>query len=321
MQWSDDWRHWLPIRVFAQASEWRVDWCWFGEAPLIEPFFSDSVRRALRLPFNQAMRRETSLDALIDWHRASPGVTPSLFIHHASRCGSTLLAQLLASDERCVVVSEAPALDTLLRAELLMPGSAARQGEWLRALLSAYGQRRRGVEQTLVVKLDAWNLFQGALLHALYPQTPSLFVYREPLEIAVSHLRQPGLHMLSGWLGATSLQVSGPVGAQSVAQCVGQILEGGLRLCRELGALPVNYSELPDAAWGRLAALLRVEAVDLPRLLAVAGTDAKQPGMSFSPDAEHKRACADDELREAVERYARAPYQALEALRQAAQAK
>lgn len=316
MDGCDDWKGWLPIRVFAAGDDWRVDWCWFGSTPLSEPFFSDSVRRALRLPFNQAMRRESSLDAMRQWREASPGVAPSLFIHHASRCGSTLLAQLLASDEKNIVVSEAPALDTLLCAGLQAPELAAEAGEGVRGLLSAYGQRRLGTEQALVVKLDAWNVFQASSLHQLYPMTPSLFVYRDPLEIVVSHLRQPGMHMVPGLLGAISLDSSGALtGVDRMARHIGQILHGGLRLCRESGAVPVNYSELPGAAWHRLAALLRVEAGDRERLQAVAASDAKQPGMAFSPDSERKRAAAGEVVRAAVERWARAPYVALEALR------
>lgn len=313
---QEDWRGWLPIRVFADGDRWRVDWCWFGDTPLREPFFSDSVRRALRLPFNQAMRRESSLGALSQWRAASPGVAPSLFIHHASRCGSTLLAQLLASDERNIVVSEAPALDTLLRAGLQAPKLAAEADEGVRGLLSAYGQRRLGSEQALVVKLDAWHVFQASTLRQLYPATPSLFIYRDPLEIVVSHLRQPGMHMVPGLLGATSLDASAAQGGvEKVARHIGQILQGGLQLCRQCGAVPVNYSELPGAAWQRLAGLLRVEATDHERLQSVARSDAKQPGMAFSPDGERKRAAADDALRAAVERWARAPYEELEALR------
>ncbi len=46
--------------------------------------------------------------------------------------------------------------------------------------MSAYGQRRRGVEQRLVVKLDAWNIGELALLRECFPDTPWLFLYRDP---------------------------------------------------------------------------------------------------------------------------------------------
>jgi hypothetical protein len=52
----------------------------------------------------------------------------------------------------------------------------------------------------------------------------------------------------------------------------------------------------------------------VPHLQAVAGCDAKRPGQAFSADGEAKRNEADEATRAAVERWARAPYQALEAL-------
>ena len=87
---------WLPIRAWLRDGEWRIDWCWFGEQRLTQPFFRDEVDLALRLPFNQAFRRDTSLATLLDWRVASPGIKPTAFIFHASRCGSTWLAQMLA---------------------------------------------------------------------------------------------------------------------------------------------------------------------------------------------------------------------------------
>ncbi len=97
---DDDMHGWLPIRAWLRDGEWRVDWCWFGEQRLTQPFYRDEVDLALRLPFNQAFRRDTPLATLLDWQAASPGLTPGAFIFHASRCGSTLLAQMLADGRR-----------------------------------------------------------------------------------------------------------------------------------------------------------------------------------------------------------------------------
>ena len=58
---------WLPIGIWPIAGQWQVDWCWFGDRPLHQPFFRDAVDDALRLPFNQAFRRQTPLAALSDF--------------------------------------------------------------------------------------------------------------------------------------------------------------------------------------------------------------------------------------------------------------
>ncbi|MNF39357.1 hypothetical protein D3C84_203250 [compost metagenome] len=320
MNMSEDLHGWLPIRVWRRDGEWRVDWCWFSEQPLTRPFFRDDVDLALRLPFNQAFRRETPLAALLDWQAASPGLAPDALIFHASRCGSTLLAQLLASSERNIVLSEPPPLDSLLRAHFIDPDAAAQQPGWVRALLSAYGQRRRGSEERLVIKLDAWNVFEAPLLSGLYPATPRIFLYRDPLEIVVSQLRQPGLHSVPGLLGPSALDFSeDEARAMSpldfASRSIGRILEQGLELCRRHGGLPVNYNELPDALWERLAPLFDVRETEVPRLRQLAAFDAKQPAMWFSADSQRKREAADDRVREAVDRWARAAYEALEGLR------
>ncbi|MFJ4391777.1 sulfotransferase family protein [Pseudomonas soli] len=315
-----DFHGWLPIRLWQGDAGWRVDWCWFGEQRLTRPFFRDDVDQALRLPFNQAMRRDTDVSALLDWHARSPGLTPSALVFHASRCGSTLIAQLLASQARNIVLSEPPPLDNLLRAARQDPSAGAWQADALRALCSAYGQRRRGDERQLLIKLDAWNIFDAPLLTALYPQVPRVFLYRDPLEIVVSQLRQPGMHRVPGLLGASGLdsvltEAQGMGAAQYTCRMVGEILAAGLALCEREGAIAVNYSELPDAVWGRLAPLFGILPGEVADLQAVAAFDAKQPAMNFSADGQRKRDEASDEVRAAVARWALQPYNALESIR------
>ncbi|WP_243434727.1 sulfotransferase family protein [Pseudomonas sp. 30_B] len=320
MMVEDNFHGWLPIRAWRRDGEWRLDWCWFGEQRLTRPFFRDDVDLALRLPFNQVFRRETSLNVLLERQAASPGVAPGAFIYHASRCGSTLLAQMLAGLGRHIVLSEPPALDSLLRAHLLDPAATDRQPQWIRALLSAYGQRRQGGEERLFVKLDAWNVFEAPLLHRLYPDTPGIFLYRDPLEIVISQLRQPGMHRVPGLLGPSGLDCAG-LDAQAMApleftcRMIGRIIEQGLALCQEQGCVPVNYSELPGALWGRLAPLFGLVDADVPKLRDIAAFDAKQPAMWFSADSQRKRDEAGDEVRAAVDRWARAPYEKLEQVR------
>jgi len=314
---EQDFSGWLPIRAWFQSGEWRLDWCWFGEQRLARPFFRDDVDQALRLPFNQAFRRETDFQALLDWQAVSPGMPPTALIFHASRCGSTLMAQMLATLDDNIVLSEPPPLDNLLRAHRQDPKATPHQPAWLAALVSAYGQRRQGNEQRLFIKLDAWNVFEAPLLLALYPEVPRVFLYRDPLEIVVSQLRQPGMHRVPGLLGSSALDL--PVQealrmtpAEYTSRTVGAILRQGLALCQQHGAVAVNYQELPNACWGRLASLFDVHDAHLPRLRETAGFDAKQPSQSFTADSQNKREAADEGLRETVEYWAGKAYRALE---------
>ncbi|MBX8486037.1 sulfotransferase family protein [Pseudomonas cichorii] len=307
----DSLKDWLPIRIWQEAEEWRVDWCWFGERKLDQPFFRDAVDEALRLPFNQAFRRETPLAVLCEWQM--PAVEPTAFVYHASRCGSTLIGQMLAQLDEAIVISEPPPLDALLRGTL----DPEVRNAALRGLLAAYGQIRRGTEQKLVIKLDAWNIGELPLLRECFPDVPWMFVYREPLEIAVSHIRRAGMHMVPGIIGPSSLdgESQGNVREDYIAQRLGRILDFGLEYCRAFAGLPVNYRELPGAMQGHLADFFGLDAAQCSKALLATVQHAKQPGQVFVADSRDKHREATDLLKDRIECWTRTSYEALEVLR------
>jgi hypothetical protein len=314
---ADDFTGWLPIRVWQQGDSWRVDWCWFGDQALTQPFFNDDVERALRRPFNLAFRRETSLDALSQWQARSPGQAPSAFIYHASRCGSTLISQMLAGLDSRIVCSEPPPLDILLRSTDTAELSHAQGTEAIAGLLSAYGQQRDAQHRKLVIKLDAWSIFQLPLLRDCFPQTPWLFLYRDPLEIAVSHLRRPGLHMVPGLLGARDQAMPVDHSREDyIGQRLGRLLDAGLEHCRNYSGMALNYDELPAAMAGRLGELFGLTDEERHHSFANVDQHAKQPAQRFVADSEHKQLEATELLRESVQRWAQEPYRQLEMLRE-----
>ena len=182
------------------------------------------------MPFNQAFRRQTPLSALGDWQACSPGLAPSAFIFHASRCGSTLISQMLAQLDNHIVISEPPPLDALLRSDL-PPSNVVPPSKGCCPPMDSVGSVS---EQRLVIKLDAWNIGELPLLRECFPETPWLFLYRDPLEIAVSHLRRPGMHMVPGMIGASVLDDELPFAGREdfIARRLGRLLQVGV------GAMP-----------------------------------------------------------------------------------
>lgn len=313
---------WLPIRMFWRDGQAWVDWCHFGRVRLTEPFFRGSVDAALRLPFNQAFRRETPIEALAEWRAASPGIEPTAFLYHASRCGSTLVSQMLAALGTHIVVSEPPMIDAILATRRMTPQvPEAVRVEWLRGMVAALAQPRNG-ETHFFVKLDAWSIFDLAVLRAAFPRTPWIYLYRDPLEIAVSQLAQRGLYMVQGRDGPVA-DVIAPAEAlamrpeEFIARVLGRMLEAAVAGCTSEGGLLLHYEELPDAAWTRFRGVLGIASDGTAReaLRRAALRDAKSPQLDFAADSERKRGAVSDALRAANERWAAEAYRALERLR------
>jgi len=102
---------WIPYRgVWEQQRPW-IDWCYLGGARFTEPFFQDSISSALRRPFSAAFLRRTAIEEQAGWP------DPAGLIFHMSRCGSTLVAQMLKTLSGVTVFSEAPPVDAVVRAE------------------------------------------------------------------------------------------------------------------------------------------------------------------------------------------------------------
>jgi hypothetical protein len=313
---------WIPIRVFWRDGRAWVDWCHFGRARLTEPFFRGSVDAALRLPFNQAFRRETPIETLAEWQAASPGIEPTAFLHHTSRCGSTLVSQMLAALGTHVVVSEPPMVDAILATRRMVPPVPEDvRVEWLRGMISALAQPRNA-ETRFFVKLDAWSIFDLAVLRKAFPRTPWIYLYRDPLEIAVSQLHERGAYMVQGMIGPTvdlitpQEALAMPV-EEFVARVLGRMLEAAAAGCASEGGHLVHYRELPGAVWTELSEMLGVDGGGPAReaLQRAARWNAKSPQLEFTADSERKQREASDALRAANERWAAPAYRALERLR------
>ena len=313
----------VPIRLYARGGRHYVDWCRLGDTRFTEPFFDQTVERAFRRPSALLFRPQTPIEALGEWHALSPGLPPGGFIFHMSRCGSTLVSRMLAALPQAVVISEAGPVDRVLRAHLRDPRATDEERvNWLRWVLSALGQRRRGDEEHFFVKFDAWNAPQLPLVRRAFPEVPAVFLYREPLEVMVSQLRRAPSWMLSGALEPGLLGV-GPGAAARMpreeycARALARICEAALRHREDLRL--VNYSELPGAAWAWLLDFFRAAhtPADVGRMRHAARFDAKTPSLSFEPDAAAKNREATDTIRELNERHLRPLYEQLEAARRA----
>src|SRR5688572_3417330 len=132
-----DLANWAPIAINTQKSL-AVVWCRIGRTRFSAPFFEQTIDEALRRPFNVLFQQHTSIDELCSLVDEQPGLQPDGFIFHMSRCGSTLVSQMLAASPANLVISEAAPIDAVLRAHLRDRSISDEQRiDWLRSIISA----------------------------------------------------------------------------------------------------------------------------------------------------------------------------------------
>jgi hypothetical protein len=311
-------RDWLPTAVSAApGTAISVDWARFGAEPLREPFYEEALRRALRLPFNRALRYRTGLHELVAQAGTMESVAPAGFIFHMSRCGSTLVAQMLAALPDSIVISEAPPLDAVVQlGRNLVPDDAVRA---LRAMVAAFGRRRSGGVRHYVVKLDCWHTLALPLFRRAFPEVPWIFLYRDPVEVLVSQMRQRGMQMVPQYLPPQFYGIAeadATMDEDYCARVLGVVCRAVLEHRALGGGLVLNYRELPGAVAQAILPHFGMSCSEQERegMRQTAQQDAKSPGLPFAGDAEAKRRAATAKVRDAAERHLRGIYDGLEAL-------
>lgn len=309
---------WLPAEVSQAKGRAGVAWLRFGRRRLSEPFYDHSLVRRRFLPFNRLFAIRTALDDLETWVAALPALEPSGLIFHMSRCGSTLTAQMLAASPAHVVVSEAPPISAITQRDDLDDDAKA---ALLRAMAAALGQARNG-ETRLFLKLDCWHSRDLPLFRRAFPDTPWVFLYREPVEVMVSQMRRRGVQMAPSLVPPSTFGIDLPNGVPDEDYCarvLAAVCEGAARHHPADGGRLVNYRQLPEALFTEILPHFGVAAseAELQAMRAAAVRDAKAPGQAFAPDVHDKQQAATPALRAICARRLDAVYARLEAMRTA----
>src|SRR2546427_4873978 len=188
---------WIPVRLYWREGKPMVDWCYLGRRRFADSFFEQTLGECLRQPFNLLFRHQTPIEVLGQWNELRPGLKPTGFIFHMSRCGSTLISQMLAALPGNIVISEARPIDSTLRAQFHAADITNEQKiAWFQWMISALGQQRLGKEKHFFIKFDAWNVSELPLIRRAFPAVPWIFVYRDPVEVMVSQLNHRGVHIV-----------------------------------------------------------------------------------------------------------------------------
>jgi hypothetical protein len=280
---------WAPVRV--RFPEREVESIWTGSRRFTEPFFEDSIRASLRNPFASLFRRSFPLHGYEEAESAQ-GSQPTGLIFHMSRCGSTLVSQMLAAIPRVNVISEAPVIDEILQATLVEKDKI----EALRSIIRGLGRSATGHATGYFIKFDAWHIHNLALIRTAFPGVPWIFVYRDPVEVLVSHLRIPGRQTIPGAmdpviLGLDPNDVTGLSRTRWCARVLGNFCRRALDFREDPNGLFIDYRELPEAVTGPIAKHfgLVFQPGDESRMRETARFNAKNPSTSFESDTKAKQ--------------------------------
>jgi hypothetical protein len=311
---------WMPIQLLRANEGPRVDWSWRGDVRFTEPFFEQTISRALRDPARMLFRRVTPMEVLESESGETQSLRPTGFIFHWSRCGSTLIAQMLAALRQCVVISEAPPIDQVLALQHRDPRvTRAQRLAWFHGMIAALGQRQRTDERHYFVKFDSWHTQELPLILEAFPDVPSLFLYRDPVEIMVSQQRLRGIQMMPQVIDPARFGLDASAAKQLSPDeyCVRVLARVA---SAALAHLPigrsrfVNFSELPEVVWQSLGQFFGIEwsAEDLAALALASKRNAKVPGAVHADDRAEKQQAASAELRQLAETWLGETYRRLE---------
>ena len=316
-------RDWTPIRIYWRDARPFVDWCCMDGARFVEPFFDQTIEKRFRYPFNLIFRHQTPLEVLGELYEQTRGLPLKGLIFHMSRCGSTLISQMLASLERNVVVSEAGPIDMALRSNFYDPSITEEMRVWwLRWVVAALGQRRNDAEETLFIKTDCWHMIYLPLIERAFPGVPWVFVYRDPVEVMVSHRRRRGGQVIQGVLQSEIFRMNFSEATRMspdeyCARVLAGICEAALKFSDNENGLLINYNQLPEAMLREIAShfQLKFDDGERDRMRSASRMDAKNPVMTFEDDSVEKQRAATDEVWRLAEQLLEPLYERLEVKR------
>ena len=151
-------------------------------------------------------------------------------------------------------------------------------------------------------------------------------MYRNPVEIIVSHLRQRGAHMIPGLIPEILPEISFERALQMPAEeyCA-RVME---KICRSAAGvlktgegLAVNYTDLPGGLIDKILDHFGIEPPpeDAEKMRRAAEFNAKNPVLTFSPDTAAKKREASAAAIRAADEFVRPIYEELEKLRKNAE--
>ena len=288
--------NWYPNRLQIAQQHSYCEWIRLEDIPFTDAFFDETLAKARSAHINSSRFRPLSSAALLEsWSTSLGYVRPTAFIFHVSRCGSTLLSQLLGLNPQCISLAEVPFFDDILRLPFRshgIPGFSV--AEVLAAAIRIYGQKRSGAETHLFIKLDSWHIFFWKQFRRLYPDVPFILLYRQPDEVVRSNRKLRGMQAVPGIIEPEIFGFKREdINFTNLDAYMAQVLERYFStylevLSQDQHALLLNYEEGPQALLQKTAFFSGMPVDDSYRAKVAerATFHSKHPELVFSEKKE-----------------------------------
>lgn len=327
-----DLRGWMPVDAVVVDGRPGLAWMDMSGVSLAEPFFQQTVDK---LKAEDPNRQElfTEFDTLVQLEKQFDSISPSGFIFHSSRCGSTLLANACRAIDGAIVLSEPPAVDKLI-ARFITDVDQNRTKEtlysiFLRAVVSALGQKMTGAEHHLFLKFTCCSVSQIERIRRIWPNVPWVFLYRDPVETIVSNmqnlptwLQDEDHRVLASITGTSPEEVAGMTPEELCARSIGSFFATAYEAHRVANdrALLLNYNQLTLTEIANVLEFFGVKpaATEMETIARQTQKYSKAASgeRAFIADAEAKQIAATAFVREMAAAWAAESYQLLEQNRQ-----
>ncbi len=315
----------IPVAITPSQ---KVVWLDVGDYQFKEWKFRYSIKNLID---NRGLGKcfTTDIQLLMEDDVLTSNLTPTGFVFHMSKCGSTLMAKALAQPSSHMAVSEGTPLHENLWQYLTNGWQEPvtltdNRLALIRNLILAMGRRRLSEQRCYFVKFRSWNVTFLEAIQRAFPGTPCLFMYRHPAEVLVSSLNKPttGQYRLkeSGAAAFITGHSAEALRDMSDLDYFTSLYEQHMRfgLTQAQGRMMyLNYRQMTKA---NLASILQqafgytTTEASLQLMQAQFDSYAKDDSGTtrFSPDSQEKQKQVTPEIRGVTDRYLMAWYQQLE---------
>jgi hypothetical protein len=256
-----------------------------------------------------------------------------LVVFHESRCGSTLVANMLqaASPTEHRVFSESP--PPIIALEVCGEDYKACSKEVATAVFrdTIYIMSRSNdkKEKRVFFKFQSLASKQISVFQDAFPNTPWIYVYREGVEVMMSHLAQKGPHhamcvrsrhspgrMVQDLAHRHRVAIPDLTDVEYCALHLATLTEAAAESIDEY-AIPVNYKDLPGVLYEKIlpAVGVPIGEAEVHRMEHAAQTYAKGSAgryKDFKGDTERKETMASDDVKAAAAKFLSPSFDELE---------